>query len=77
MNKERLHHEIFGGKRNLGFRVEAGSGTAQLQIQASDNAFYDKPGGLYNVTDAAKLDVLEGQNYRWVMTGDAKVFHEY
>ena len=75
MNKELTTGQVFAGKRQLGFRLEvASTGSADLQFQKSDGTWATKAS--YTTDDLIRLDVFDGQNYRWTLSL-AKVFREF
>ena len=76
MNKQILTAVTFAGERDLGFRLEAGGGTAQLQFKKSDGTFANQPDSLYSVDELFRLDMYSDQVYQWVLTGSAKIFRE-
>lgn len=77
MNTELTSNQPFGGQRNLGFRFEANGGTATLEFQKSDSSWVPENGtSIINQDMLFRLDLFIDQNYRWVLTGSAKMFRE-
>ena len=76
MKKEILTAAPFAGERDLGFRLESGGGTAQLQFKKSDGTFANQPDSSYSLDELFRLDMYSDQVYQWVLTGSAKILRE-
>jgi hypothetical protein len=73
MLRELLTAVPFRGTKDSGFVIEAAGGSAKLQFEKSDGTYVDKPDASYTTNDLIRLDMFEGQNYQWILSG-AKVF---